>query len=239
MAKGIVLYDGISRLDGRNIVCIATLNSKNAKTGDMVQTWVLRRGVDPVLAVKTQQDHSICGACPQRGDLDRGRSCYVQIHQAPLSIWRAYRRGLYPSVATTGWDVFNDRPVRFGAYGDPAAVPLTVWANLAARASGYTGYTHQWRQFSELKPYCMASVDSAAEQLLAKAAGWRTFRTLATPTTPRLIGEAACPAANGAGLTCAECMACDGTASGRRGDIATPVHGSAAKVIAFRSIELS
>lgn len=38
---GKIIWEGKSRFDGKPIVCIATENSKNRKTGDMVQTWIL------------------------------------------------------------------------------------------------------------------------------------------------------------------------------------------------------
>ena len=45
--RGLVLYEGPSEIDGKPIVCIATLDSRNRKTGNMVQTWILRQDVSP------------------------------------------------------------------------------------------------------------------------------------------------------------------------------------------------
>ena len=45
--RGVVIYRGVSRIDGRPIVAIATLKTDNEKTGDMIQTWILRADVDP------------------------------------------------------------------------------------------------------------------------------------------------------------------------------------------------
>ena len=39
--KGYILYEGPSALDGAPIVVIATMETSNAKTGAMVQTWIL------------------------------------------------------------------------------------------------------------------------------------------------------------------------------------------------------
>ena len=49
-AKGFILYEGASMLDGAPIVVIATMKTSNRKTGDMVQTWILRSDVNPVEA---------------------------------------------------------------------------------------------------------------------------------------------------------------------------------------------
>ena len=54
--KGFTLYEGASVLDGKPIVVLATLETSNAKTGAMVQTWILRSDVEPHQAVKTGDD---------------------------------------------------------------------------------------------------------------------------------------------------------------------------------------
>ena len=95
--RGYVIYEGPSLLTGEPIVCVATLHSTNDKTGDMVQTWVLCADIDPVAAIKIGADISICGYCDSRGDgTGKGRACYVQVARAPLCIWGAYQRGMYP-----------------------------------------------------------------------------------------------------------------------------------------------
>ena len=43
-ATGYVIYKGPSLLDGAPIVVIAVIGSGNTKTGDMVQTYILRIG---------------------------------------------------------------------------------------------------------------------------------------------------------------------------------------------------
>jgi hypothetical protein len=80
--KGYILYKGPSVLDGAPIVVIATMSTNNGKTGDMVQTWILRDDVSPLEATKTGQDSSVCGECPHRHYL--GGACYVTVFQAPL-----------------------------------------------------------------------------------------------------------------------------------------------------------
>src|SRR5919205_567706 len=93
--QGVILYRGPSLLDGSPIVCVAVglaRKSKNPKTGNAVQTYILAdNGEDPVKAWQNGGDRAICGDCPHRGS-----TCYVNIVQAPLAIYRAYRRGTYP-----------------------------------------------------------------------------------------------------------------------------------------------
>ena len=83
-------------LDGAPIVVIATTKSSNRKTGDMVQTWILRSDIKPTEASKAGADASICGDCKHRWSL--GGACYVNIGQGPGAIFRAYKRGNYPQA---------------------------------------------------------------------------------------------------------------------------------------------
>lgn len=208
-----VLYEGPSRLDGRRITVRLTgleRRSKNRKTGDMLQTWIMAADRNPVEAAKRGLDKAVCGDCPLRG-----HGCYVTLHQAPLSVYRAGRKEQWPDV--TG------RMVRLGAYGDPAAVPVRIWNRLLKDAKGWTGYTHQWRRFPSLKGILMASVDSEEEREEAKAKGWRTFRIRRGGL---MEGEIMCPASDEAGkrTTCEKCRLCCGTAKKAK-DIAILPHG--------------
>lgn len=230
MSNGIVLWQGASLLDGSPIVVVATglkRSSSNVKTGGMVQTYILRQDISPVEAIKTGADSSICGDCPHRGNgTGKGRTCYVQVGQGPLGVWRAWKRGTYP-VAECIASVGARRVVRLGTYGDPAAVPVEVWERLTRDCVAHTGYTHQWRKVPALRALLMASADSVADATEAHKAGWRTFRVAMPCDAPRLSGEAICPASAEAGkkLTCAQCTACHGAAKGRRGSIVIQAHG--------------
>ena len=245
-ANGAILWRGPSLIDGAPIVVIAvglSNASSNRKTGAMLQTYILREDIDPNHAARVGADASICGDCPHRGKLKQmpdytlrnvGRTCYVNIGQGPLGVWRAYKRGRY--IEATDIDALGaGRVVRLGTYGDPAAVPAYVWARLTHHATGRTGYTHQWRNVNgrmpwdhvqALKGLCMASADTEQDATDAQALGWRTFRVAMPGDLARTPVEAICPASKEAGkkLTCAQCLACSG-ATGRRGSIVIRAHG--------------
>lgn len=248
---GIVLYEGLSSYDNKPIVAIATLKTSNRKTGDLIQTWILRSDVNPVEAVKTQADSSICGSCIHRGTYSSieskmmNRSCYVNVGQAPLGIYKAYQRGNYrkgltdEQLATT----LSGRLVRLGSYGDPAVLPYEICEKLVKFSVGNTGYTHMWKlcdpRYSNL---LMASCDTEADFEEAHKRGWRTFRVRGEGDL-LLPGEFECPASTAQNnrLTCEQCLACSGTRSGklgnRAGNVAIVVHGSAAKVNSFKRAE--
>jgi len=238
-SNGAVIYSGPSMLDGAPIVAIVTglqSASANDKTGGMLQTWILRADVAPTTAVRSGQDASVCGDCKHRPA--NGGACYVTVFQAPLSVFKAYGRGVYPTVADA--DALSalgaDRKVRIGSYGDPAAVPAHVWHALISRAEMHTGYTHQWATgaHDDLRAIVMASADTAYERDMARAAGWRTFR-VRSADEPLGEREAVCPASSEAGYktNCATCGACNGAGTGRRGSIAIVVHGAKSKVNAY------
>lgn len=171
--SGAVVWRGRSLIDGRRIVVVVTFESTNRKTGPMLQVWILPEAVDPVTAVATGRDRSICGGCVHRGDgrTGAGRSCYVNVGQAPLSVWSALERGAYPPIGRVDLSPYYGRPVRLGAYGDPGAVPVAIWHGLlrSLRCERWTGYTHQWRTRPALRTLCMASCDSIAEAAEARA----------------------------------------------------------------------
>lgn len=227
--QGVILYRGPSLLDGSPIVAVAVglaRRSKNQKTGNMVATYILPDGEEnPVTAVKTGGDAAVCGDCPHRGT-----SCYVNVTQAPLSVWRAVQAGRYPHYSPDlHRHLFEGRFVRLGSYGDPAAVPFEVWEGVTDAAAGWTGYSHQWRTCDQrLASLCMASCDTPCQRADAVAAGWRTFR-VRLDDQPVEPGEFACPASQEAGKrkTCEECRACSGAKSGTNASPTIIVHGPA------------
>jgi len=205
--NGYILYEGPSSIDGQPIVVIATgfaNSSANAKTGDMIQTWIIRSDIAPHHAVKSGDDASICGQCPHRPAMrdtvtasgEAFVPCYVKTFQAPLSVFNGYQRGFYPHATMADIaSLCEGRMVRFGSYGDPFAAPIGIWQAAASKALGWTGYTHQWRNAgSDWARLVMASADSLADMLAAHKRGFRTFRVTAKPFENVKGLETVCPA---------------------------------------------
>ena len=213
--EGPSLYDGVSP-----IIVLATANSANRKTGDMVQTWILRSDVPPNVAVKKKLDSAICGTCPARGGW-----CYVLPHQAPTAVFHAER--LPPPK-----NLVAHRPLRLGAYGDPAVVPFEVWEPYINQAPFTLGYTHLWEVAdTRMRKICLASVSTMEEARKAQAMGWRTAR-VAQQDWHRVKGEVVCPNPT-TGLQCRDCRYCDGNARGLKGNVVFPVHGAPWKIARF------
>lgn len=234
--QGIIVYRGPSKINGKPIVVIVTgLNrpSKNAKTGEMLQTYILRDKIHPVVAVQKKQDDAICGDCPHRG-----RSCYVAINRDPSNVYNAFRSGSYKKVSLLeAAQMIKGKPIRIGTYGDPGAVPIHIWDKLLKYVEGWTGYTHQWRQKKNkcLQRYCMASVENVKDANKARKMGWRTFRIKSNPESHVLRNEFICPASSEANkrLTCVECMACNGGKK-EKASVTITVHGQDWKIDKFR-----
>lgn len=245
-SNGYVIYRGPSMIDGKPIVMVATGfadKSENIKTGAMIQTWILRDDLDPLAASHSGDDYSICGGCPHRGTIENGqnvgRSCYVKIWQAPLNVWRTEKRGRYPEM--TGLDeiswLFQNKPVRLGSYGDPAAVPFEVIDAIGEAADFVNGYTHQWKDADHrYSKWLMASADNAGDRFWARANGYRTFRVR---TADEMLGkkEIACPASKEMGhkTLCTLCKACGGKSAKAKVDIAIMAHGEPVKLNAFNA----
>jgi hypothetical protein len=255
MAKqplGFVIDRGNSPIDGQPYVVILTLKSSNRKTGDMAQVFILREDVNPVAAIATGDDVSICGSCPHRRKqvfnektrkFEWVRSCYVNPGQAPLSVWKTFKRGGYIELSYIGQSeipsngsfypiiekYLQGRKIRWGTYGDPAIIKPQVVNLFNSYAIGHTGYTHQWRQeFAQVYAgIFQASCDGFADYLSATAHGWKTF--LVIPKDEQLPAYAKqCPATvDNSQAQCLTCSLCDGA----KLNIVVHAHGTGAKYV--------
>jgi len=238
------IWRGPSEIDGAPLVLLVTgISPKgraNAKTGAMVQTYILRADMDPLEAINAGADVSICGACKHRGaaSYKRGeyatryaaRSCYVRVFQAPLGIYRSWARGNVPAISPEALgESLEGRKVRLGSYGDPSAVPVPVWSALLAHAAGWTGYTHQAAnpRLRGVLRWCQVSADTLEDAEAARGAGVGSFRVLADGESPAPF-EMTCPASKEAGAvtTCLDCSLCSGMTGAH---VAILAHGQGAR----------
>ena len=261
MSNGFIFYES------EDIVCIATGNSSNKKTGDEVQTWVLYKHEPPHVAIDTGKDSIICGDCKHRGKVlsfkdalkyanilsnvkkkallkridtkrEKGfnsinvdRKCYVTTWQAPLSIYKAWKRGNYPTLTPKqAQKRLAYKKVRLGSYGDPVHVPLEVWNTMLKFTLGTTGYTHQWKNLEYIgySKYLMASVDTSEEMFQANVLGYRTFRVRKKneEVQPNEVGCLSDRNARGTKklVPCVDCMMCSGLTSKVTKDISIIQH---------------
>lgn len=220
---GFVVYDGPSVIDGAPIVVIVNRvfdDSQNAKTGALVQTFIIRSDIAPVDALNTGADESICGTCEHRPALVRAGNgkapCYVNVGRSVNAVYGAYKRGRYPAASPEFVAQFlSESTLRLGTYGDPAAAPVSIWQALVNGAAKHVGYTHQWQapgfDLAAWSPLVMASADTEAQRDVARSVGMRTFRVSQNQTVNP--GEIQCPASAEAGrkTTCASCKLCGGS----------------------------
>lgn len=239
---GFIAYEGPSLIDGKPIVVIVNKldGSDNAKTGAIVQSFIIRSDVPPVEALKTGDDASICGDCPHRPLLAKTNGqapCYVNVGRSVRAVYDAYKRGRYAhaDIATIA-SALAGKIVRLGTYGDPAAAPVRMWSQITRYAASRRGYTHQWARpdfdASTWAPLVMASADTIDEAARANLLGMRVFRV--SMGLDVQAGEASCPASAEAGRrsTCQKCTLCSGTSIQAR-DIVIADHavGHARRVI--------
>jgi len=219
--NGFILYEGT--MNGERFVVIATgfkRPSANIKTGDMVQIWILLVDQSPVAGMQSGLDAlTICYGCK----FARGNGCYVNLGQAPLAVWKAYHKGSYPVLKD--YSVFDDRGVRFGAYGNPSLIPLKIVKAIRVRAGKTTGYFHDWRTHKKARSYnkyFMVSTDTLESLSEAKSQGLRVFHASKEKPTG---GFKTCLNVTH-GIQCADCGLCNG---GTGADIWVPLHGPGAK----------
>jgi hypothetical protein len=211
-----ILWQGRSAfpVDDEIFLAITGLDrpSRNPKTGPMIQAWILPRHENPYLSVARGHDTAVCGSCPLRaiGKNRFERRCYVNVAKAPFAVYRRLKAHRFTETGRIR-DLPQGLKIRLGAYGDPAAVPYDVIAELCQHGR-HTGYTHAWRFCDPgFKRLLMASVESPAAAETAQKLGWRTFRVRKKGDAVLFPGEDQCLAAKEAGhqTTCSECLACD------------------------------
>ena len=238
--KSGIIYNGPSLLDGKPVVAIATYSDRNTKTGKVLQTYIIRSDISPLDASKTGADFSICGDCKFRGtpttDPKRKqavkRDCYVNLGQGPTIVYKAFLRGRYPIAQAYAGDSFTvdqvqdlgrGRIVRLGTYGDPAAIPSSIWDRLISRAESHLAYTHQ----SGFRPdIAMQSADTKAQAVAFWNNGARTFRVITDIGDVVKGKEILCPASKEAGrrVQCNACKLCGGNSTKSPKSIAIVQH---------------
>ena len=221
MTNGFMAYQGPSEINGKPIKAVFTGTKRpslNAKTNDMLQLFILPMASRPSDAVRNGDDAAVCGDCAHRpllvaaakasattpADLDAvAAPCYVEVGKSVNAVYKAD----YPDHG----EAKRRPPKRFGAWGEPTAIPYDVIAGYTD--DGHTGYTHRWRTCDQrYKELLMASVDSPDEYAEATALGWRCFR-VRKANEPILPNEIMCPASAEGGhrTTCNKCLLCAGT----------------------------
>lgn len=218
---GYIAYEGKSLLTGDPIVVIINKvhsNSANSKTGDLVQSFIIRSDIDPVTALATGADKAICGECEHRpinSKVTGKPICYVNVGRSVLAVYKAYKRGRYVKVTPDQLAlILAGKKLRIGTYGDGAAAPVTLWQTLTQYTLDHVGYTHQWQtpNFDHFgwSSLVMASADTAEQALEAQALSYRTFRV--SIGLDKRAGEISCPAnaESGKKTTCDNCMLCAG-----------------------------
>jgi hypothetical protein len=235
-----IIYHGPSMIDGQTIVVIGIKSASNRKTGVFVQTYIIRPDVDPITANRIGADVSICGNCKHKGKanpaktkgLANGRTCYVNIGQGPLQVYKAFKAGKYetltdPEIIALG----AGNMVRIGTYGDGAAVPQSRLALLKSKALGFTAYSHNVEKLGDNAQYYMHSADSLQEAKHYHAKGYRTFRVIpvSSQNEPLLQNEIMCP--RDKGIQCKDCRLCNGGFNSKTKSIAIVAHGPTARKV--------
>lgn len=229
--NGLVLWQGKSRIDGKEIVAIVTgvsSPSHNSKTGPMAQTWIIRTDVHPYEAICSGADRSVCGDCQFRKN-ESGRLCYVT-PMALGQIYKSYRAGNYSEYGRKYRSLLRYRyetyGLRIGSYGEPTAVPVEIWKEqLDLGKVKWTGYTQRWEINSEYQSFLMASVNSGDEAERAHELGWRTYR-VKKASERTLVKEIVCPASYEAGrqTECSQCLLCNGGTCSKGSSITIDLH---------------
>ena len=170
-------------------------------------------------------DQAVCFDCP----FSQNRGCYTAKYQqyagflsSLRSIGKAYKWDAIPEFSE---DIKSDLLAmssgnysRFGTYGEPSLIPLSLVAEICKGAKSWTGYTHQYMRKPEYAPFLMASLHSDKQLPYAEKLGFRAFVASKVKLGKPLVN---CPASAEAGYksTCSACGLCSGTAGKGKKDI--------------------
>ena len=222
-----IIWRGGSLIDGGNVAAIISgmfTPSANDKTGAMAQLTIIKTDEDPIAAMHSGGDFSICGNCKFRKNPTTGaRRCYVNLGQSILKQYQTLSNAKYPTISPHDASLIcraNRKNIRLGAYGDMAAIPQHVIRELlAAAGTRSTAYSHQWREDyfdPSVLNVAMASVDSIDEvlELRRRFPNARHYRT-AENYNDLMPDEIPCPSKNRTTgervLQCDDCLLCDGS----------------------------
>lgn len=244
--SGFIIYQN------KIIVVIMIIESSNKKTGNMVQTYIIRKDLNPLEALKNGKDIAICGDCIHRGRFVKNekngkvewkRTCYVNIGQGVLQVYKSYIKGNYPKYNPHKHDVRlldkngNKRMIRLGTYGDPAFIPIRIWNYYLTKFSGSTGYTHQWNKSwvdPNFNKIVMASCDSKPNVNDSNAIGYRSFIVVAHDDIIAKKNDmnAVNCLSDSIGKKCEDCGLCDGSGKNpNRKNVYINAHGKAKRFI--------
>lgn len=190
-----------------------TFSSTNSKTGDVIQQWITPKAWegDRSKQIDVKKSEEVCSDCPLLS------SCYVKKGTASMGL-KSTSKSTNHTVGCEkkNLDLFKDKFVRFGAFGEPVLSGKDVVKSITEVAKSWTGYTHRWRdlKFHWSNRYFMASVEDVKGKREANALGYRTFR-VGSSVEDKLPDEVLCPASKEAGrkVTCAKCKLCKGNTS--------------------------
>ena len=200
--------------DGSTVRVAYTFESKNTKTGDVIQQWITPKNWERESQkekVDVKDSAAACKDCPLMD------SCYVKKGTAVMGLKSGSKsKNFIPATEEEQLYRFEKKFVRFGAFGEPVLAGKMNTVALASVAKNWTGYTHQWKDLNYhwSNKYFMASVETPKLKSEANALGYRTFR-VGADVSEILPDEVLCPASKEAGrkATCADCGLCKGASS--------------------------
>jgi hypothetical protein len=143
----VCIYDGPSAGDGARILVLVSglaEPSINTKTGDMIQTYVVRADMAPDIAANVGADASICGGCNFRpvavamaaqADID-WIACYVDKIRGPAGAWKSWAAGRVEYITP---DEASSRIAKLQRCPGPCKVGCKL-AHVHAAVDGALGY---------------------------------------------------------------------------------------------------
>lgn len=203
----------------------STTNKKISGGGKLVQTYTFsmsqyhlaNSGAQITMKQFFALDEANCLDCPYSGNSGNA-GCYTHKYMQYsgfLSMLRSIKlEELGPLTRSKGADIVEmcyGKYVRFGTYGEPSLMPISLVEAMVYVAKTWTGYTHQWSKdwASSYGRYFMASTHNDEESSKAKDLGYRSFISV---IPDKKVSGINCPASSEQGFksNCEKCGLCSG-----------------------------
>ena len=201
------------------------------------QYALVHSGVQHTMTEFFLLDKSNCLDCPFSGSnrhLSNHPKCYTHKYMQYHAMLRQIRSAVKQYGAFENLPQLTDELsdelvrrceglfIRFGTYGEPSLLPMSLVARMVSVCKSHTGYTHQSKKKWAMGygRYFMASVESNDNA----TPGWRSFivRNESDPVSDAVH----CPASKERGMisNCSKCGLCSGTLGKGKKNVSINLH---------------
>ena len=217
-----------------NVINAKVSTNSKIGVGYIIQTYHF--DVEQIKSNDITLDNGSCLDCPLSYNQNQGKSggCYthkgnqlmglksmIRSLNKKFDTIEEFRQSDFDKFINTVKNTYPIDLVRFGAYGEPILLSLSIVDILTSLSKKTTGYTHQWdkKEYNEYKQFFMASTHDEQTTNQAKKLGFRSFIVAESEISSSKAVN--CPASKESKKqsSCIKCGLCNGIKRGIKKDV--------------------